>query len=55
MLRLASTRGPVPHPLLRPLTLGFGRLDDFKLLRTLRRLNLSTWADLTSRSPDGTR
>ena len=54
-LRLAPTRGPVPHPLLRPLTLGFGRLDDYKLLRTLRRLNLSTWADLTSRYPDGTR
>ena len=43
------------HPLLRPLTLGLARLDDSKLLRTLRRLNLSSWADLTSRSPDGTR
>ena len=27
----------------------------FKLLRALRRLNLSTWADLTTRSRDGTR
>ena len=43
------------HPLLRPLTLGLDRLDDFKLRRTLRRLNLSSWADLTTRSPDGTR
>ena len=54
-LRLSLTLGPVSHPLLRPLNLGLDRLDDFKLLHTLRRLNLSTWADLTSRSPDGTR
>ena len=54
-LRLSPTLGPVSHPLLRPLTLGFARLDDFKLLRALHRLNLSTWADLTTRSPDGTR
>ena len=54
-LRLSPTLGPVSHPLLRPFTLGFDRLDDFKLLRALRRLNLSTWADLTTRSRDGTR
>ena len=41
--------------MLRPLTMGLDRLDDVKLLRALRRLNLSTWADLTTRSPDGTR
>ena len=54
-LRLSPTLGPVSHPLLRPLTLGLDRLDDVKLLRALRRLNLSTWADVTTRSPDGTR
>ena len=54
-LRLSPTLGPVSHPLFRPFTLGFDRLDDFKLLRALRRLNLSTWADLTTRSRDGTR
>ena len=54
-LRLSPTLGSVSHQLLRPLTLGLARLDDFKLLRTLRHLNLSTWADLTTRSLDGTR
>ena len=51
----APTLGPAPHPLRRPLTLGLPRLDNFTLLRTLHRLGLHTWADLTSRAPDGTR
>ena len=53
---------PLPPPrellisrLLRPLSLGLFRLDNLKLLRTLRHLELSTWADLTSRAPAGTR
>ena len=54
-LRLAPTLGPAPHPLRRPLTLGLPRLDNFTLLRTLHHLGLHTWADLTSRAPDGTR
>ena len=53
-LCLATILGPT-HPLLRPLSLGLPRLDNLKLLRTFRHLELSTWADLTSRAPDGTR
>ena len=54
-LCLSPTLGPPSHPLLRPLTLCLGRLDDHKLLRTLQGLNISTWADLTTRARDGTR
>ena len=54
-LRLSPTLGPTLHPLLRPLTLCLDRLDDHKLLPSLRSLNISTWADLTTRAPDGTR
>ena len=54
-LRLSTTLEPVPHPLLPPLTHGLVRLDEHKLLLSLRRLNLSTWADLTTRASDGTR
>ena len=54
-LHLTPTLGPSPHPLLRPITSCLPRLDDFKLLRSLRLLDLSTWADLTTRSPEGTR
>ena len=54
-LRLSPTLGPTLHPLLRPLTLSLERLDEHKLLRTLRSLNISTWADLTTRARDGTR
>ena len=52
-LHLAPTQGRATHPLLRPITPL--RSDNFALLRTLRRLDLSSWADLTSRAPDGTR
>ena len=41
-LRLSPTLGPTLHPLLRPITLGLDRLDDYKLLRSLRSLNIST-------------
>ena len=54
-LRLSPTLGPTQLPLLRPLTLSLERLDEHKLLRTLRGLNISTWADLTTRSRDGIR
>ena len=54
-LCLSLTLGPTLHPLLRPLTLSLERLDDHKLLRTLRSLNIGTWADLTTRALDGTR
>ena len=54
-LHLTPTHGPSVHPLLRPLTSCLPRLDNFKLLRSLRTLDLSTWADLTTRSPEGTR
>ena len=54
-LRLAPTLGPVSHPLLAPLTLGLPRLDNLKLLRSLRLLELCSWADLTTRAPDGSR
>ena len=54
-LHLAPTLGPSVHPLSRPLTSCLPRLDNFKLLRSLRLLDLSTWADLTARSPEGTR
>ena len=54
-LHLAPTLGHPVHPLLRPLTSALPLLDDFKLLRSLRLLDLSTWADLTARTPDGTR
>ena len=52
-LHLAPTQGRTTHPLLRPITPL--RFDNYALLRTLRRLDLSSWADLTSRAPDGTR
>ena len=45
----------VSHPLLRPITLGLSRLDNPQLLRMQHRLELSTWADLTPRAPDGER
>ena len=54
-LRLAPTVGPALHPLLGSISLSFPRLDNYQLLRTLRRLDLSTWADLTVRTPDGQR
>ena len=54
-LRLAPTCGPVTHPLHQPISLSLPRLDNYQLLRSLRRMNLSTWADLTTRSPDGQR
>ena len=54
-LRLSPILGPPPHPLLLPLTPGLSRLDNLPLLRTLRSLELSTWADLTTRAPDGMR
>ena len=48
-----------PPPAMRnvniPLTLGFPRLDNPKLLRSLRLLELCSWADLTSRASDGSR
>ena len=44
-LRLSPTLGPPSHPLLLPLALGLPRLDNGQLLRTLRRLEVSTWAD----------
>ena len=50
---LSPTQGSVSHPLLRPIIPP--RLDNHSLLRTLRRLDLSTWADLTTRDPHGTR
>ena len=52
---LAPTLGPVSHPLLAPLTLGLSRLDNSKLLRSLRLLELCSWGDLTSRASDGSR
>ena len=54
-LRLAPIVGPVLHPLLRPVSLSLPRLDNYQLLRTLRSLDLRTWADLTVRTPDGHR
>ena len=52
-ISLSPTHGSVSHPLLRPIS--SLRMDNHTLLRTLRRLDLSTWADLTSRDPNGTR
>ena len=53
MLHLSPTLGTVSHLLLRPIIPS--RLDHHILLRALSRLDLSTWADLTIRAPDGTR
>ena len=52
-----TLRSPSPPHKGRSLTLFFARsvLSDHTLLRTLRRLDLSTWAELTSLDPNGTR
>ena len=52
-ISLSPTLGTVAHPLLRPIVPP--RSGDSALLRTLHRLDLSTWADLTTRAPDGSR
>ena len=52
-LYLSPTLGPVAHPLLRPIVPP--RAGDSALLRALHRLDLSTWEDLTTRAPDGSR
>ena len=52
-LRLSPTCGPITQPLHQSMSLALPRLDNYHLLRALRRMNISTWEDLTSRSPDG--
>ena len=54
-LRLTLTYGPTTHPLHQPISLSLPRLDNYQLLRSLHRMNLSTWADLTTRASDGLR